>query len=66
LIDGPMAKLRPLSGTGLDAVEEALMQEAMARCRQNVSEAARLLGMPRPALVYRLKKAPGESVAGKP
>ncbi|MGE8302944.1 MULTISPECIES: sigma-54-dependent Fis family transcriptional regulator [Pseudomonas] len=54
------------SGTGLDAVEEALMQEAMARCRQNVSEAARLLGMTRPALAYRLKKAPGESVAGKP
>ena len=53
------------SGTGLDAVEEALMQEAMTRCRQNVSEAARLLGMTRPALAYRLKKTPGESVAGK-
>lgn len=46
------------SGTGLDAVEDALMQEAMQRCGQNVSEAARLLGVTRPALAYRLKKAP--------
>ncbi len=44
------------SGTGLDAVEAVLMQEAMQRCGQNVSEAARLLGMTRPALAYRLKK----------
>ncbi|MCY1416588.1 Phenol regulator MopR [compost metagenome] len=54
------------SGTSLDAVEDALMQEAMARCKQNVSEAARLLGMTRPALAYRLKKSPGEGAAGKP
>jgi DNA-binding NtrC family response regulator len=36
------------SGTGLDAVEDALMQEAMQRCGQNVSEAARLLGVTLP------------------
>ncbi len=53
------------SGTSLEAVEAALMQEAMTRCQQNVSEAARLLGMTRPALAYRLKKAPGEEVPGK-
>ncbi|NQD93045.1 sigma-54-dependent Fis family transcriptional regulator [Pseudomonas sp. CrR25] len=44
------------SGLSLDAVEEALMQAAMSRAQQNVSEAARLLGMTRPALAYRLKK----------
>ncbi|WP_447749045.1 sigma 54-interacting transcriptional regulator [Pseudomonas nicosulfuronedens] len=54
------------SGIRLEAVEEALMQEAMTRCRQNVSEAARLLGMTRPALAYRLKKAPGDSAADTP
>ncbi|WP_246237973.1 helix-turn-helix domain-containing protein [Pseudomonas akapageensis] len=34
------------------------MQAALKRSRQNVSEAARLLGMTRPALAYRLKKQP--------
>ncbi|WAB90537.1 sigma-54-dependent Fis family transcriptional regulator [Pseudomonas citronellolis] len=53
------------SGIGLDALEEALMQEAMARSQQNVSEAARLLGMTRPALAYRLKKSPGEGAPGR-
>ncbi|MNV85898.1 Bacterial regulatory protein, Fis family [compost metagenome] len=48
------------SGTHLEAVEDALIQEAMTRCRQNVSEAARLLGMTRPALAYRLKRTPSE------
>ncbi|MCY1429766.1 Transcriptional regulatory protein ZraR [compost metagenome] len=45
-------------GIGLDAVEDALMQAALKRSQQNVSEAARLLGMTRPALAYRLKKQP--------
>ncbi|MOA55464.1 Bacterial regulatory protein, Fis family [compost metagenome] len=54
------------SGLSLDALEEALMQGAMKRAQNNVSEAARLLGMTRPALAYRLKKSPGEGAAGKP
>lgn len=41
---------------GLDEVEAALMREAMERSSQNVSRAARLLRMTRPALAYRLKK----------
>jgi DNA-binding NtrC family response regulator/predicted hydrocarbon binding protein len=46
-------------GLSLDIVEQALMQGALKRTQQNVSEAARLLGMSRPALAYRLKKTPG-------
>jgi DNA-binding NtrC family response regulator len=45
-------------GIGLDAVEDTMMQAALKRAQQNVSEAARLLGMTRPALAYRLKKQP--------
>ncbi|MDV7211421.1 sigma-54-dependent Fis family transcriptional regulator [Azotobacter beijerinckii] len=41
---------------GLDSIEEALIRGALRRSGQNVSEAARLLGMTRPALAYRLKK----------
>ncbi|WP_397448784.1 sigma 54-interacting transcriptional regulator [Pseudomonas sp. NA-150] len=43
-------------GLSLETVEQALMQGALKRTQQNVSEAARLLGMTRPALAYRLKK----------
>ncbi|MDR6983449.1 DNA-binding NtrC family response regulator/predicted hydrocarbon binding protein [Rheinheimera pacifica] len=41
----------------LDAVEEQLMRHAMELAQQNVSQAARLLGLTRPALAYRLKKS---------
>ncbi|MOA28149.1 Arginine utilization regulatory protein RocR [compost metagenome] len=47
-------------GLSLEAMEEALLQTAMRRSQQNVSEAARLLGMTRPALAYRLKKGQAE------
>lgn len=40
----------------LDQVEEQLMRRAMELANQNVSQAARLLGLTRPALAYRLKK----------
>lgn len=43
-------------GVSLDALEEQLFDRAMERAGQNISEAARLLGMTRPALAYRLKK----------
>jgi DNA-binding NtrC family response regulator/predicted hydrocarbon binding protein len=48
-------------GVSLDDLEEQLLQGAMERANQNVSEAARLLGMTRPALAYRLKKLPDGS-----
>lgn len=41
----------------LDQVEGILMQKAMEEANQNVSKAARLLGLTRPTLAYRLKKA---------
>nr|WP_059392794.1 sigma-54-dependent Fis family transcriptional regulator [Pseudomonas toyotomiensis] len=44
------------SGLSLDEIEESLMREAMQQANQNVSGAARLLGLSRPALAYRLKK----------
>lgn len=40
----------------LEAVEERLMRRAMELAQQNVSQAARMLGLSRPALAYRLKK----------
>ncbi|MCQ4348125.1 sigma 54-interacting transcriptional regulator [Pseudomonas stutzeri] len=43
-------------GLGLDEVEAILMREAMRRSNHKVSRAARLLGVTRPALAYRLKK----------
>ncbi|MGP9831805.1 sigma 54-interacting transcriptional regulator [Marinobacter sp. NSM] len=45
------------SGISLDEVEETLMRQAMEQANQNVSKAARLLGLTRPALAYRLKKS---------
>lgn len=45
------------SGIGLDDVEETLMRRAMEEANQNVSGAARILGLTRPALAYRLKKS---------
>lgn len=44
------------SGLSLDEIEESLIREAMQQAKQNVSGAARLLGLSRPALAYRLKK----------
>lgn len=41
----------------LEEVEETLMRVAMERASQNVSKAARILGLTRPALAYRLKKS---------
>lgn len=41
----------------LDDVEETLMRRAMEEANQNVSGAARILGLTRPALAYRLKKS---------
>jgi len=50
-------------GVSLENMEEQLLQGAMERAGQNVSEAARLLGMTRPALAYRLKKKPEQPLS---
>jgi DNA-binding protein Fis len=38
------------------SLEQRLMQTAMQRAKGNLSQAARLLGITRPQLAYRLKK----------
>ena len=43
-------------GFSLEAHERQLIDIAMQKAKQNISEAARLLGMSRAALDYRLKK----------
>ena len=43
-------------GLDLHTLETKLLQEAMARARGNLAGAARLLGISRPQLAYRLKK----------
>lgn len=45
------------SGISLEKVEETLMRRAMDEANQNVSGAARILGLTRPALAYRLRKS---------
>ncbi len=40
----------------LDKLEARLLDEAVARSKGNISSAARMLGMTRPQLAYRLKK----------
>ena len=44
------------SGTTLDALEKQLMEAAVERSDGNLSSAARMLGMTRAQLAYRLKK----------
>ena len=45
------------SGIGLDRVERLLLQAAVERAGGNYASAARMLGMTRPQLAYRLKKS---------
>lgn len=58
----------PESGVDLEAVERGLIDQAMARARGNQTQAARLLGITRYALRYRLEKhglgARGEATTG--
>jgi DNA-binding NtrC family response regulator len=46
----------PPQGLSLEEVERSLLQQALERSRYNKSQAARLLGMSRATLRYRLKK----------
>jgi two-component system response regulator HydG len=53
----PAATLPAPSAAGtLAQMEEALMRQAIAQAKGNVSAAARLLGISRPQLAYRMKK----------
>lgn len=46
----------PAEGVNLEALERDLLQQALDQTQQNKSQAARLLGISRDALNYRLKK----------
>ena len=50
----------PESGIDLDTVERTLITKALERTGGNVSQAARLLGLTRRTLQYRLEKMPAE------
>ena len=50
----------PESGIDLDGVERTLIQKALERTNGNVSQAARLLGLTRRTLQYRLEKLQAE------
>jgi len=57
----PPANTEPVEGLlvenfSLEQLEQQLIEEAMSQCSNNVSKAARKLGLTRPALAYRLKK----------
>jgi DNA-binding NtrC family response regulator len=53
LLDG--AKSEEDTGVSLDEIESVLLKKAVQRANGNLSAAARLLGITRPQLVYRLK-----------
>ncbi|HEY6002002.1 MAG TPA: sigma 54-interacting transcriptional regulator [Anaeromyxobacter sp.] len=50
----------------LDAIEAMLLESAVDRARGNLSSAARMLGMTRPRLAYRLKRRQEEAEAVAP
>ena len=54
-----------LNGTvTLDQIEAMLLETAVDKARGNLSAAARMLGLTRPQLAYRLKRLQEESEAG--
>ena len=46
----------PESGIQLDQLEVSMIQQALDKTRGNQSKAARLLGLSRGTLIYRMKK----------
>ena len=53
-------------GVGLEDIERQMIQEAMAQSKNNITHAAKLLGISRPALAYRLKKLDEPTENSKP
>jgi DNA-binding NtrC family response regulator len=56
----------PDSGIDLDEVERALIRQALAKVSGNVTRAARLLGLTRRTLQYRLEKMNEPETAEQP
>ncbi|MEP7297929.1 MAG: sigma 54-interacting transcriptional regulator [Burkholderiales bacterium] len=64
---GLLERLAGASGQlSLEAIEQQLMTEAVARAAGNLSAAARLLGLTRAQLAYRLKPRPGAAPSAVP
>ncbi|RTL49427.1 MAG: sigma-54-dependent Fis family transcriptional regulator [Rhodocyclaceae bacterium] len=55
----PVSEMFFSSNMSLDAIETLLIEEAVLRAKGNYAGAARLLGITRPQLAYRLKKNRG-------
>jgi len=49
----------PDAGVNLETMEQQLIQQALEKTHGNRSQAARLLGLTRDALLYRIKKFSG-------
>ena len=60
----PLALDIPDSGIDLDEVERSLVLRALEKTDGNVSRAARLLGLTRRTLQYRLEKIQAPAAAG--
>ena len=61
---GPLSLDIPESGIDLEAVERSLVLRALEKAEGNVSRAARLLGLTRRTMQYRLEKIQEETSAG--
>jgi DNA-binding NtrC family response regulator len=59
LTRGPLGMEIPESGIDLEAVEKSLVLKALEKAQGNVTRAARLLGLSRRTLQYRLEKIQG-------
>jgi transcriptional regulator with GAF, ATPase, and Fis domain len=53
--DSPAWKIPP-SGLNIDEMNRDLIVQALERCGGNRAQAAKLLGMSRPTMIYRIEK----------
>jgi DNA-binding NtrC family response regulator len=65
LTRGPLGMEIPESGIDLEAVEKSLVLKALEKAQGNVTRAARLLGLTRRTLQYRLEKIQGGGEAAR-
>lgn len=60
----PIVQL-PVDGIGMQDVERDLIEQALRRCDGNVAQAARLLGLSRDTMRYRIKKFELDESSGR-
>jgi DNA-binding NtrC family response regulator len=54
-VDSPAWRIPP-AGVNLDEITRDLIVQALERCGGNRAQAAKLLGMSRPTMIYRIEK----------